>query len=71
LVSIIERLAADIGVQPLVIVVVKIIGDAGLRIGYVRKNGPLAPFEDLRFEARPQALSLGVIVAVAVLALRA
>jgi hypothetical protein len=54
-----------------VIAVVKIIGDAGLRVGYVRKNGPLAPFENLRFEARPQALSLGVIVAVAVLALRA
>jgi ubiquitin len=39
-------------VQPFVIVVVKIVGDAGLRVGQVGKNGPLSYFEDLCFEAR-------------------
>jgi hypothetical protein len=38
-------------VQALVIVVVKIVGDAGLCIGQVSKNGSLADFEHLRFEA--------------------
>jgi hypothetical protein len=60
----------DTGVQALVIVVVKLVGHAGLRVGQVGKNGLLVASEDLRFEARPQALSLGVIVAVAT-ALRA
>ena len=41
----------DAGMQPLVVVVVKIIGDAALRIGQVGKDGPLAAFEDIRFEA--------------------
>ena len=53
--SVIECLIVDAGVQTLVIVVVKIVGGAGLRVGQVRKNGPLADFEDLRFEARPEA----------------
>ena len=53
------------------IVVVKIVGHAGLRVGQVGKNGPLAQFEDLRFEARPQAFGLGVVVALTAAALRA
>ena len=65
LVSVIGRLIADAGVQAFVIVVVKIIGDAGLRVGQVGKNGLLAPFEHLRFEPGPEALGLGIIVTVA------
>ena len=53
LVSVIGSLVVDAGVQPLVIVVIKIVGDAGLRVGQGRKNGPLAQFKDLRFEAGP------------------
>ena len=71
LVSVIGRLVANTGVQAFVIVVVKIIGDAGLRVGQVGKNGPLAPFEHLRFEPGPEALGLGIIVTVAAAALRA
>ena len=51
--SAIRRLVANAGVQAVVIVVVKIVGDAGLRVGQVGKNGPLAEFEHLRFEAGP------------------
>ena len=43
------RLVANAGVQAVVVVVVKIIGDAGLRVGQVGKNGPLAEFEYLGF----------------------
>ena len=53
------------------IVVVKIIGDADLRVGQVGKNGPLAEFKHLGFEARPQAFGLRIVVAVAPPALRA
>ena len=49
--SAIRRLVANTGVQAVVIVVVKIVGDAGLRVGQVGKNRPLAQFEHLRFEA--------------------
>ena len=59
LVSVIGSLVVGTGMQPLVIVIVKIIGDAALRIRQVGKNGPLADFKDLRFEARPQAFGLG------------
>ena len=45
--------------------IVKIIGNAALRICQVGKKGPLADFKDLRFEARPQAFGLRVIIAVA------
>ena len=45
--STIRHLVVDIGRQPLVVVVVKIIGDAALGIGQVGKNGPLADFQDL------------------------
>jgi hypothetical protein len=51
LVSIVRGLIADAGVQALVIVVVKIVGHAGLRVGQVGKYGPLTAFQDLCFEA--------------------
>jgi len=57
--SVIGRLVVGAGVQPLVIVVVKIVSDAALCVGQVGKKGSLADFEDLRFEARPQAFGLG------------
>ena len=47
------------------VIVVKIVGHAGLRVGQVGKDGPVAEFEHLRFEARPEALGLGVVVAFA------
>ena len=40
-------------------VIVKIVRDAGLRIGQVLKNGPVPGFEFLGFEARPKTLGLG------------
>ena len=52
------------------IVVVKIVGDAGLRVGQVGKNGPHAEFEHPRFEAGPEAFGLGVVVAITAAALR-
>ena len=52
------------------IVVVKIVGDASLRVGQVGKHGPHVEFEHLRFEAGPEAFSLGIIVAPAAAALR-
>ena len=69
--SVIGSLVVDAGMQPLVIVVVKIIGDAALRIRQVGKKGSLTDFQDLRFEAGPQAFGLRVIIAVAAAALRA
>ena len=57
--SAIRRLVANAGVQTVVLVVVKIVGDAGLRVGQVDKNGPLAQFEHLRFEAGPEDFGLG------------
>ena len=48
--SAIRRLVANAGVQAVVIVVVKIVGDAALRVGQVGKNGPLTEFEHFRFE---------------------
>ena len=63
-------LIVDAGVQALVIIVVKIVGDAGLRVGQVGKNRPLAEFEHLGFEPGPQALGLRIIVAIAAAALR-
>ena len=59
LMSVIGCLVVDAGMQALVIVVVKIVGHAALRVGQISKNGPLADFEDLRFEARPEAFGLG------------
>ena len=57
--SAIRRLVANTGVQAVVIVVVKIVGDAGLRVGQVGKHRPLAEFAHLRFEAGPEAFGLG------------
>jgi len=68
LMSLIGRMVVDARVQTLVITVIKIVGGAGLGLGQVGKNGPL---EDLRFEARPQALGLRIVLAVAAAALRA
>ena len=59
LMSAIRPLVANTGVQAVVIVVVKIVGDAGLRVGQVGKHGPLAEFEHLGFEAGPEAFGLG------------
>ena len=52
-------LIVDAGVQALVVVVVKIVGDASLRVDQVGKNGPLADFEHLGFEPGPEAFGLG------------
>ena len=64
-------LIVNAGVQALVIVIVKIVGDAGLGVGQVGKNRLLAQFEHLRFEPGPAALGLRIIVTVAAAALRA
>ena len=64
-------LVVDAGVQALVIVVGKLVGHAALGVSSVRKNGPLAAFEYLRFEARPETVGLRLVVAVAAAALRA
>ena len=69
--SAIRRLVANAGVQAVVIIVVKIVGDAGLRVGQVGKHRPLAEFKHLRFEAGPEAFGLGIVVALAATALRA
>ena len=65
LVKLIRLLIADAGVAPLMVVIVKIVGHAGLGVGQVGKNGPVAGFELLGFQARPQAFGLGVVVAFA------
>ena len=49
--SVIGCLIVNARVQPLVIIVVKIIGYATLRVSQIRKNGPLADFEHFGFEA--------------------
>ena len=59
LMSGIRGLIADTGMPPLVIVIVKSVRDAGLRVDQVSKNGPLAQFEHLGFEAGPAAFDLG------------
>lgn len=58
-------LVVNAGMQVLVIVTIKIVSYAGLHVGQVGKNRPLAEFEHLRFEVWPEALGLGFIVAVA------
>ena len=74
--SAIRRLVANTGVQAVVVVVVRKVGDAGLRVGQVGKNGPLVEFAHLRFEAGLETFRLGrtrygIIVALAAAALRA
>ena len=51
----IRRLVANAGVESVVIIALKLVGDAGLRVGQVGKNGSLAPFEHLRFAAGAEA----------------
>ena len=53
------------------IIIVKIAGGAGLRVGQVGKNGPLPTLELFGFEAGPGAFRLGVVIAVPAAALRA
>ena len=53
--GVIGSLVVDAEVQSPVIVVVKMVGHAALCVGQVGKKGPLADFEHLRFEARPEA----------------
>ena len=55
LVKLIRLLIADAEVAPLVVVIVKIVGHAGLGVGQVGKNRPVAGFELLGFQAGPQA----------------
>ena len=52
-------LIADAGVQAPVMGVVRMVGHAALRVSQISKNGPLADFEDLRWEARPEAFGRG------------
>ena len=63
--SAIRYLVANTGVQAVVIIVVKIVGDAGLRVGQIGKNRPLAQFEHLGFEPEPETFRLLIVVAVA------
>ena len=51
LVILIRLLIANAGVATLVVVIVEIVGHAGLGIGQVDKNGPVPGFEFLGFEA--------------------
>ena len=69
--SVIGSLVVDTGMQPLVIVIVKIVGHAALRIRQVGKKGSLTDFKHLRFEARSQAFGLRIVIAVAAAALPA
>lgn len=55
----------------LVIVVVKIRGHTLLGIGQVAENRPLSGFEFFGFEARSQALGLGIVQAFGPATLRA
>ena len=63
-------LVANAGVATVMIMVIKIRGDAGLGIRLIRKDGPVAGFEHLGFEAGPQTFRLGVVVAFAAPAVR-
>ena len=51
LVRLIRLLLTNTRVAKLVVVIVKIVGDAGLRIGKVSENGPVLSSEYLGFEA--------------------
>ena len=54
----IRSLVANTMVWSVVVVVVKIVGDTGLRVGQVGKNGPLAQFGGRsRVQGRPQRSS--------------
>jgi len=66
----IGHLIADGRVQTRVIVVVNISGHAGLCVGQVSEDGPEAGLQFFGFQARLEALGLGVVVAFAPAALR-
>ena len=57
----IQCLVVDAGVQAVVVVTVKIVGEADLCVGQDGKNVPLAEFKYLRFEAGPAAFHLSRI----------
>jgi hypothetical protein len=59
LLNLIKILVANAGVATVMIVVIKILGDAGLGIRQIGKDGPVAGFERLSFEAGPAAFGLG------------
>ena len=63
--SVIQCLVANTGVQVVMIIVVKIIGDAGFRVGQVGKNRQPAQFEHVRFEPGPKTFHLRIVVTVA------
>jgi hypothetical protein len=58
LVSEIRSPIADTSVQPLVIVIIKVLGDAGLGAGQVGKKRPLADFKGLTFAGATRGLQL-------------
>ena len=70
LVKLIRLLVANTGVATVMIIVINIRGDADLGIRYIGKDGPVAGFEHLGFEAGPEAFGLGVVVAFAPPAVR-
>ena len=70
LVKLIGLLITNAGVAAPMVVIVKIVGDTGLSIGQAGEDEPLPGFEILGFEARPQAFGLGIVVALASLAVR-
>ena len=65
LMKLIRLLVANTGVATVMIIVINIRDDADLGIRYIGKDGPVADFEHLGFEAGPQTFGLGVIVAFA------
>ena len=58
LMKLIKLMVADARVATFVVIMVKIVSDAGLGISQVLRNGPVPGFEFLRFKARPQAFNL-------------
>ena len=65
LLKVIGLLMANTGVASAVVVVVKIVGDAGLGIGQVGEHGSVAVFYFLDFGAGLPAFGLGVVVVLA------
>ena len=59
LAKMIKFLVTNAGVATVMIVVIKILGDADLGIRQIGKDGPVAGFERLSFEAGPAAFGLG------------
>lgn len=59
LVSKVWSLVANAGAQASMLVLVKIVGCAGLGIGQVGENGSFVGFELFGFEAEPTVFGLG------------